>query len=216
MRFDLAHDLDLKFSSSKMKFAISQPKMVSLPRNEQQACQLKFMHQMQSLGSTLAMTIKLDFQGPILKHANWHWTNQGVIHDHDRDVLVTKMRLKDLPGSDRGDFRCRCAVDSSGFRWTCKKTLKHFSYEATCTIRKMTPWITSFVDGVCSSWITHEIVNVTNSNSSWSLLKTYHKCNVDGSRLFSFWNAISEGCLCCLVWNSFKLYKSVSWDLGMM
>ena len=31
----------------------------------------------------------------------------------DLDHLVTKVRCKDLPNSDRGDFRCRRAVDSS-------------------------------------------------------------------------------------------------------
>ena len=31
----------------------------------------------------------------------------------DLDDLVTKVRCKDLPDSDRGDFRCRRAVDSS-------------------------------------------------------------------------------------------------------
>ena len=31
----------------------------------------------------------------------------------DLDHLVTKVRCKDLPDSDRGDFSCRCAVDSS-------------------------------------------------------------------------------------------------------
>ena len=31
----------------------------------------------------------------------------------DLDHLVTKVRCKDLPDSDRGDFRCRPAVDSS-------------------------------------------------------------------------------------------------------
>ena len=32
------------------------------------------------------------------------------------DQLVTKVRCKDLPDSDRGDFRCRCAFDSSSFK----------------------------------------------------------------------------------------------------
>ena len=36
-------------------------------------------------------------------------------HDHDHDLVVTKLRCKDLPDSDRGDFRCRRAVDSSSF-----------------------------------------------------------------------------------------------------
>ena len=62
---------------------------------------------MQSSGLTLAMTLTLDFQGQILKQsylrnrrANWHLTT-GVIHDHDRDLLVTKVRCMELPDSDR-------------------------------------------------------------------------------------------------------------------
>ena len=42
---------------------------------------------------------------------------KGVIHDHDSDLFVTKMRCKDLPDVDRGDFRCRHAVNSSSFIW---------------------------------------------------------------------------------------------------
>ena len=38
--FDLGHDLDLDFSRSNMEFAISQPKMVRLPRNEKQTYRL--------------------------------------------------------------------------------------------------------------------------------------------------------------------------------
>ena len=34
----------------------------------------------------------------------------------DLDHLVTKIRSKDLPDSDRGDFSCRRAVDSSSFQ----------------------------------------------------------------------------------------------------
>ena len=33
----------------------------------------------------------------------------------DLDHLVTKVRCKDLPDSDWGDFRCRRAVDSSNY-----------------------------------------------------------------------------------------------------
>ena len=33
----------------------------------------------------------------------------------DLDHLVTKVRCKDLPDSDRGDFRCRRAIDSSSY-----------------------------------------------------------------------------------------------------
>ena len=40
---------------------------------------------------------------------------QLVIPDNDRDHLVTKVRCMDLPDSDRGDFSCRRAVDSSSY-----------------------------------------------------------------------------------------------------
>ena len=32
IRFDLGHDIDLEFSRSNMEFAMSQPKMVRMPR----------------------------------------------------------------------------------------------------------------------------------------------------------------------------------------
>ena len=40
IRFDLGHDLDLEFSRSNIECAISQPKMVRLPRNEKQTYRL--------------------------------------------------------------------------------------------------------------------------------------------------------------------------------
>ena len=44
--------------------------------------------------------------GPIgIEQRGW----EQVIHDSDH--LVTKVRWKDLPDSDRGDFRCWRAVD---------------------------------------------------------------------------------------------------------
>ena len=70
--FDLGHDLDLEFSRSNMEFAISQPKMVRLPRNEKQTYRLNFKPQIWPLGLTLAMTLTmkmtLNFQGQ-----TWNW-----------------------------------------------------------------------------------------------------------------------------------------------
>ena len=63
--FDLGHDLDLDFSRSNMEFAISQPKMVWLPRNEKQTYQLDSRAQMWQSGLTFAMTLTLHFQGQI-------------------------------------------------------------------------------------------------------------------------------------------------------
>ena len=62
---DFRHDLDLDFSRSNMEFAISQPKMVRLPRNEKQTYRLNSRAQMRSSGLTLAMTLTLNFQGQI-------------------------------------------------------------------------------------------------------------------------------------------------------
>ena len=36
-----------------------------------------------------------------------------AIHDHNRDLSVTKVRCKDLLDSDQGDFRCQCAIGIS-------------------------------------------------------------------------------------------------------
>ena len=60
--FDLGHDLDLEFSRSNIEFAISQPKMVRLPRNEKQTYQLNSGAQMWPAGLTLAMTLTLNFK----------------------------------------------------------------------------------------------------------------------------------------------------------
>ena len=62
---DFRRDLDLEFSRSIMEFAISQPKMVRLPRNEKQTCRLNFRPHMWLSGLTLAMTLTLNFQGQI-------------------------------------------------------------------------------------------------------------------------------------------------------
>ena len=63
--FDLGHDLDLEFSRSNIEFAISQLKMVWLPRNEKQTYRLKSGAQMWPSGLTLAMTLTFNFQGQI-------------------------------------------------------------------------------------------------------------------------------------------------------
>ena len=62
---DFRRDLDLHFSRSNMEFAISQPKMVWLPRNEKQTYCLNSRAQMWPSGLTLAMTLILNFQGQI-------------------------------------------------------------------------------------------------------------------------------------------------------
>ena len=62
---DFRCDLDLDFSRSIMEFAISQPKLVRLPRNEKQTYRLNSRAQMWPSGLTLAMTLTLNFQGQI-------------------------------------------------------------------------------------------------------------------------------------------------------
>ena len=54
---DFRRDLDLDFSRSNMEFAISQPKMVRLPRNKKQTYRLNSRAQMWPSGLTLAMTL---------------------------------------------------------------------------------------------------------------------------------------------------------------
>ena len=117
MRFDLGHGLDLKFFRSNMKFAISQA-INQIWSN---------CHEMKSKRFDWTLSNKCS-------HRVWPWPwifkvkfwnspisgiggpidneQSGVIHDHDRDLFVTKMKCKQLPDSDQGDFRCRRAVDS--------------------------------------------------------------------------------------------------------
>ena len=74
---DFRRDLDLDFSRSNMEFAISQPKMVQLPRNEKQTYRSNSGAQMCSSGLTLAMTLTLNFQGQIwnLLYLSQKWSD---------------------------------------------------------------------------------------------------------------------------------------------
>ena len=88
---DLGHDLDLEFSRSNMEFAISQPKVVRLPRNEKQIYRLNSKPQMWPMGLTLTfefsrsnVTFTFDHTWPwpwiaVSQNgrADWHWT-KGV------------------------------------------------------------------------------------------------------------------------------------------
>ena len=73
--FDLGLDLDLEFSRSNTELAISQPKMVRLPRNEKRTHRLNSRPQMWPLDLTLALT--LNFQGQIwnLLYLNQKWSD---------------------------------------------------------------------------------------------------------------------------------------------
>ena len=94
-----------------MEFAVCQPKMVWLPwkkkkkKTKKKTCQLNSRPQMWPLGLTLATA--LCTKGMWVKN-----------HVHDADLLVTKVRCKDLPGSHQGDFRCQHAINSSSSGWT--------------------------------------------------------------------------------------------------
>ena len=122
MRFHLGHGLDLKFSRSNMKFAI--PQVLNQIRSN--------CHEMKSKCFDWILSNKCSHRvWPWLWPLPWifkvkFWNSpisgivgpidnelSGVIHDHDRDLCVIKMRCKELPNSDQGDFKCRCAVDSS-------------------------------------------------------------------------------------------------------
>ena len=57
------------------------------------------------------MSFTKDFDGQIFKKLYLRMGGPidieqmgSFIHDHDRDHLVTKVRCKNLPDSDRGDF----------------------------------------------------------------------------------------------------------------
>ena len=56
----------------------------------------------------------------------WPWINIWILKVIcDLGHLVTKVRCKDLPDNDWGDFRCRCAVDLSSY--TCNMPVQFFS-----------------------------------------------------------------------------------------
>ena len=103
MRFDLDHDVNLKFSKLKITFTISQPKVVRLPRNEKQTYGLILGIKCNHWVWPWPWIFKVKFWnsrisgigGPI------DIEQKGVVHDYDHDLLVTKIRSKDLADSDR-------------------------------------------------------------------------------------------------------------------
>ena len=78
IRFDLGHDLDLKFSRSNMEFPIYQPKVVRLLRKEKQTYRLNSRPQMWTMGfKTLTITLTFEF-----------WRSKVTLtfdHTHDLD-----------------------------------------------------------------------------------------------------------------------------------
>ena len=77
---DFRRDLDLEFSRSNIELAISQPKIIRLPRNEKQTHRLNSRFQMGPWGLTLAMTLTLNFQGQI---SNWIYLSKKWCDCHE-------------------------------------------------------------------------------------------------------------------------------------
>ena len=122
-----------------MEFAISQPKVVRLTRNEKQTYRLNSRPQMWPMGLTLTITLTFEFcrsnrtltfdhthdldhgsswsnfEIPVSQNgkADWHFT-KGVTIGHSWPwPFGDQGQVMDLPDSDRGDLICRHAVDSS-------------------------------------------------------------------------------------------------------
>ena len=78
--FDLGHDLHLEFSMSNMEFAISQPKVVWLPRNEKETYRLNSRPQMWPMGLTLSFefsrsSVTLTFDHMHVLEQGLSWSN---------------------------------------------------------------------------------------------------------------------------------------------
>ena len=82
----------------------------------------------------------------------------------DLDHLVTKVRCKDLPDSDRGDFRCRRAVDSSSFQNNCHISQGQwaklvwlvptsFSFSELLSYQTNTHWSIYFLHPELTQWL---------------------------------------------------------------
>ena len=74
--FDFGHVLDLQFSRSNIEFAISQPKMVRLPRNEKQTYRLNSRPQMWPMGLNLTITLTVEFWR---SNVTWPLTTQMTL-----------------------------------------------------------------------------------------------------------------------------------------
>ena len=97
--FDIGLDLDLEFL--KVKYEIC---YISTKRGQ-------ITTRRKANISIWTLGLKFD-NGFDLAHDLDIWIFKVIC---DLDHLVTKVRCKDLPDSDRGDFSCRRAVDSSSF-----------------------------------------------------------------------------------------------------
>ena len=93
------NDLDLEFSRSNMEFALSQPKMIWLSRNENQTLISRL--QMWPLGLPLAMTLILNCLGPVetllYLSQKWseHWLNASLKCDQWDQSVTLIFNLQD-------------------------------------------------------------------------------------------------------------------------
>ena len=99
IRFYLGHDLDLEFFKVKYRIGYISAKngLIATKRK----------------ANTSIWTLGLKFDNESdLGHDLDIWISKVIC---DLGHLVTKVRCKDLPDNDRGDFSCRRAVDSSSY-----------------------------------------------------------------------------------------------------
>ena len=92
----------------------------------------------------------------------WPWINIWILKVIcDLGHLVTKVRCKDLPDNDWGDFRCRCAVDSSSYTWWHHQMETFSALLALCAGNSPVPvnsphkgqWRGSLMFSLIYSWI---------------------------------------------------------------
>ena len=103
IRFDLGCDLDLEFLRWNMNFLYISTKTGPMATKRK--------------ANILIWTLGLKYDQWVWPWP-WPWINIWILKVIcDLGHLVTKVRCKDLPDNDWGDFRCRCAVDSSSWEY---------------------------------------------------------------------------------------------------
>ena len=96
-----------------MEFAIPQPKMIKLSRNDKQTYRLNSNVTMEfNLGHGLDHGFTMT---NFVIAVSQKWEGQSALESAIHDLLVTNVRCEDLLDSDRGNFRYRRAVDSYGW-----------------------------------------------------------------------------------------------------
>ena len=112
---NLAMTLTLSCQGQLCNLLYLSQKWCNCPQNEKRTYRLDTRPQMQPSILTLVMTLTLIFKVKFSQEWQGRLT-LSVIHDHDCDLLETKLSCKDLPDSDQDNFRCRRAVDLSSCR----------------------------------------------------------------------------------------------------